>query len=227
MQVTQTLRKAAQVGSDRPLTIFGNRTRTAGEVIERVRLAGALHALGVAPGDRVAMLSLNSDRYLEYCSRCRGPARVLNPMNIRWSRREIAYSLNDCEHPVLLVDDTFAPVVPGVRGRARRPTVIHAGDGRPPEGMLSYEALVAGPSRSRTRAAAATSLAGVFYTGGTTGSPKGVDAQPRQPARLGPGQRGHRRVHVAGRRLLHAAPMFHLADRRRVGRRATSWAAPT
>jgi len=50
VQVTQTLRKAAQVGSDRPLTIFGNRTRTAGEVVDRVRRAAAvLPELGVAP----------------------------------------------------------------------------------------------------------------------------------------------------------------------------------
>ena len=35
--------------------------------------------------------------------------------------------------------------------------------------MLSFEALIAGTSRCRTRAAAATSLAGIFYTGGTTG----------------------------------------------------------
>ena len=98
MQVTQTLRKAAQVGSDRPLTIFGNRTRTAGEVVDRVRRAAAvLTELGVAPGDRVGILALNSDRYFELLFATPWAGAVVNPVNVRWSVEEIGYSLVDCD----------------------------------------------------------------------------------------------------------------------------------
>ena len=57
MEITQALHRAAQQTPDLPATICGDRVRTWAECLDRVaRLAGALHALGVGPGDRVAML---------------------------------------------------------------------------------------------------------------------------------------------------------------------------
>ncbi|HSI55446.1 MAG TPA: AMP-binding protein, partial [Ramlibacter sp.] len=65
--MTQALHRAMQQRPAAVATVFGERQRTWRELGERVaRLAAGLRALGVAPGDRVAMLSLNSDRYLEY-----------------------------------------------------------------------------------------------------------------------------------------------------------------
>ena len=145
MQVTQTLRKAAQVGSDRPLTIFGNRTRTAGEVIERVRrAAAALTELGVAPGDRVGILALNSDRYFELLFATPWAGAVVNPVNVRWSVEEIGYSLVDCDTRVLFVDDTFAPMVDALRRRVPDlGAVVFIGENEPPAGVPTYEALIA------------------------------------------------------------------------------------
>ena len=66
MYLTQGLHRAVQQRPDQAMTIFGERRRTYREVADRVaRLAGALRELGVREGDRVAMLSLNSDRYSE------------------------------------------------------------------------------------------------------------------------------------------------------------------
>ena len=66
MYLTQGLHRAVQQYPDRPMTIHGDRVRTAAEVHDRVaRLAGALRGLGVGDGDRVAILALNSDRYHE------------------------------------------------------------------------------------------------------------------------------------------------------------------
>jgi acyl-CoA synthetase (AMP-forming)/AMP-acid ligase II len=64
---------------------YGGRQRTFRELVDRVaRLAGALQALGMEPGGRVAMLSLNSDRYLEYQMAVPWGGGVLNPCNTRW-----------------------------------------------------------------------------------------------------------------------------------------------
>jgi acyl-CoA synthetase (AMP-forming)/AMP-acid ligase II len=67
MYLTQALHRAVQQHPDRIASIFGTRRRTFAEFADRVaRLAGALQKLGMKPGDRVAMLGLNSDRHLEY-----------------------------------------------------------------------------------------------------------------------------------------------------------------
>ena len=69
----------------------------------------------------------------------------------------------------------------------------------------------------RTHAAAATTLAGVFYTGGTTGFPKGVMLSHAQLLTSALGTAATGAFVAPSGRLLHAAPMFHLADLRRVG----------
>jgi acyl-CoA synthetase (AMP-forming)/AMP-acid ligase II len=52
------------------------------------------------PGDRVAMLALNSDRYLEYLMGVPWGSGVLNPCNIRWRPAEIAYSVDDSQSSI-------------------------------------------------------------------------------------------------------------------------------
>ena len=67
MQTTQVLRRALQVDADAEATVMGSRRRNYRQLYDRVsRLAGALRALGIDKGDRVAILALNSDRYMEY-----------------------------------------------------------------------------------------------------------------------------------------------------------------
>ena len=82
MNITHGLRRVVQVNPDGLATVFGTRRRTWRETGERVaRLAAGFRALGVNAGDRVAVLSLNSDRYLEvylatgWAGRRRGPAQ--------------------------------------------------------------------------------------------------------------------------------------------------------
>ena len=67
MGITQCVNRAVQQNNAGIVTRFGGRTRRWAEFAGRVaRLAGGLRALGVEPGDRVAILALNSDRYLEF-----------------------------------------------------------------------------------------------------------------------------------------------------------------
>lgn len=214
MYLTQGLHRAVQQNPHAVATVFGGRQRTFGEVADRVaRLAGALRALGVGDGDRVAMLSLNSDRYHEYLLAVPWANAVLNPVNIRWSPAEIAYSLRDSGSCVLLVDDAFATMLPALqRACPELTTVIHTGDGPTPPGTLSYEQLVVRSAPIEDARRSGDELAGLFYTGGTTGHPKGVMLSHANlmVSALGLTSTGY--LFGPGTRYLHAAPMFHLAD---------------
>ena len=222
MYLTQGLHRAVQKHPDAEATIFGDRRRTFAEVLGRVgRLAAALRTHGVGSGDRVAMLSLNSDRYNEYLLAVPWADAVLNPVNIRWSPAEIAYSLRDSDTRILLIDDAFAPMLPALRAAAPElATVIHAGDGPTPEGALSYEELVAGHEPIEDARRGGDQLAGLFYTGGTTGHPKGVMLSHANLMISAFGILATGRLFGPGTRCLHAAPMFHLAD-------LASWNATT
>ncbi|MBM7060551.1 long-chain-fatty-acid--CoA ligase [Pseudomonas sp. UL073] len=214
MYYTQALHRAVQQHPQRLATIFGERCHTYAEFGERVaRLAAALQALGMASGDRIAMLSLNSDRYLEYLFAVPWGGGVLNPCNTRWSAAEILYSLDDSASSMLLVDDAFLPLAKAfIADASTLRQVIYCGEGDTPAGMHSYEALIADHAPMTDVARRGDDLLGVFYTGGTTGFPKGVMISHNGMgysslalhAELGPT--------LADGVYLHSAPMFHLAD---------------
>jgi len=213
MHLTQSLHRNAQQDPDGVATVYGDRTTTWAESIARVaRLAAGLRSLGVADGDRVAILSLNSDRYHEYLFGTWWAGGVVNPVNVRWSAAEIAYSLEDSETRVLFVDDTFTPAVASIQAASPGlTTVVHCGDGPTPEGMRSFDSLLdEGTVEDALRGG--DDLAGVFYTGGTTGFPKGVMLSHRNLLTSSLGSAASGDFVVPGGRLLHAAPMFHLAD---------------
>jgi acyl-CoA synthetase (AMP-forming)/AMP-acid ligase II len=214
MYLTQTLHRALQQGPDRPISVFGERTRTVAQCADRVaRFAGALRGLGVAEGDRVGILALNSDRYHEYLLAVPWADAVLNPVNIRWSPAEISFSLAESQTRVLLVDDMFAPMLPALRAaHPELATVIFIGEGPVPEGMLGYEELIAGSAPVADARRGGDALLGIYYTGGTTGMPKGVMLSHNNLLTSAMGSLATGDFITPHGRLLHAAPMFHLAD---------------
>ena len=140
------------------------------------RLAGALHRLGVRPGDRVATLGWNHFQHLEAYFAIPLAGGVLHTLNLRLHPDEIAFIVNDADDSLVLVDESLLPLWEQVAPRTRvaRAIVVGAARGVPP-GNLDYEALLedAGPLEAITdpdeRSAAA-----MCYTTGTTGQPKGV-----------------------------------------------------
>ncbi len=158
MYLTQGLHRCLQQTPGRTATVFRTRRQTFRQLGDRVaRLAGALRQLGMAEGDRVSMLALNSDRYIEYMLSVWWGGGVLNPVNTRWSVPEIVYSLDDCDTGILIVDDHFLPMVPGIVASAsRKPVLIHAGDGPRPPACCRTNSSWPRPRRSKMRSAAAT-----------------------------------------------------------------------
>src|SRR3954452_5856913 len=166
MYLTQGLHRAVQQHPTAIATICAGRTRTHAETVDRIaRLAAALRGLGLRDGDRAAMLSLNSDRFHEFLGATFWAGGVVVPVNIRWAIPEIAESLAEVDARVLVVDDFFAAYLDGIRDAPPRLRhVIHAGDGRIPEGALSFEALIAGPEPMEDVRRGGTALAAIFYT---------------------------------------------------------------
>ncbi|AQV94703.1 fatty-acid--CoA ligase [Cupriavidus necator] len=213
MYMTQGLHRSLQQRPNDIAVRFQGKGLTFAEYGARVaRLAGALRALGVATGDHVAMYSLNSARYLEYFLAVPWAGAVLNPVNIRWSPAEILYSFDESETVVMIVDDTFKEAGAKVAAESRTLRhVIYAGDGDTPPGMLDYEALIAQSEPIEDAFRQGDDLAGIFYTGGTTGFPKGVMLSHANliwaaSCSLIAG------AYSGEARYLHAMPMFHLAD---------------
>ena len=214
MRITQSLHNAVQQAPERTSTVCGTRRRTVAETFDRVsRLAGALQGLGVTPGDRVGVYAMNSDRYYELYFAVPWAGGVINPVNTRWSAIEVAYSLVDCQTEVLVVDDTFAPSVPALREAfPGLRAVIFSGEGETPEGMLNFETLVAEAEPVADVERGGDDLFGIFYTGGTTGEPKGVMLSHQACLTSAMGCLVTTDVFTRGGVTLHAAPMFHLAD---------------
>jgi acyl-CoA synthetase (AMP-forming)/AMP-acid ligase II len=214
MQLTQGLHRSLQTTPDRPATIFGTRVRTFREQADRVaRLAAGLRALGVGVGDRVGILALNSDRYAEYLLAVPWAGGVLNPVNVRWNVAEIAYALNDSRTCCLLVDDSFVAAAEALRDNCPDlEWLVYCGDESTPRGMVNYEELVAAHQPAPDARRCGDDLAGIFYTGGTTGFPKGVMLSHRNMMTSALGSAATGQILPEGSVLLHAAPMFHLAD---------------
>jgi acyl-CoA synthetase (AMP-forming)/AMP-acid ligase II len=176
-------------------------TLTYGELATRARgMAAGLDHLGVAHGERVAIVSPNSGRFLTSYFGVSGYGRVLVPINFRLTAAEIAYIVEHSGASVLLYDPELAGVVADIPVRHR-----YALDGvddadlfaPAPEGV----APAAWPGQE-------DDTCSVNYTSGTTARPKGVQLTHRNcwinavtfGWHTGVGDRDV---------LLHTLPMFH------------------
>jgi long-chain acyl-CoA synthetase len=194
--------------------VFGNRRWSWREVGERVaRLASGLRSLNANPGDRAAILSLNSDRYLELYLATAWAGVVIVPLNIRWSHAETADALNDCRPNVLLIDKAFVSIGIALAQAIPDLKLIYADEGDVPPEAEDYEALLERSEPIPDAMRAGNDLAGIFYTGGTTGRSKGVmlshgNLMTSALSALGEFDGGAADAAI----YLHAAPMFHLAN---------------
>jgi len=212
MHLTQSLKRALQLNPQGVATISGERQRTWCEFHQRITCAAAgLSGLGLEKKDRVAILSLNSDRYFELVYALPWAGLISVPLNIRLAPAEIVFLLNDSGARVLCVDEAFSAMLPEFKGKLDTvETIVYMGDNEF-DGAESYEALVKKSDAIADAGAGGDDVAGIFYTGGTTGLPKGVMLTHDNLV-----SNGLNAVHGFGfdknSRYLHAAPMFHAAD---------------
>ena len=183
------------------------------------KLKSSLVALGVKKGDRVALLMLNDFRYVELMYAITALGAIVVPLNIRFSVTENIYVLNDAAAEVLFIHTEFLPALATLKDQV--PAIQHVvlAEDRDVSGftdysnVLSYEELLEKETVEVLDfdGVEEEDVAGIFYTGGTTGRSKGVMLT-------------HRNLQVNAFHVamnlhykksdiyLHAGPMFHLAD---------------
>jgi fatty-acyl-CoA synthase len=160
--IGRLLRDRARATPQRVAIDCGGRLVTYRELDERSeRLAGTLLASGLARGDRVATLTMNSVEHVEAFFACAKAGLVLAPLSWRLTPAEIAYQLDDAEPGAFLVeegcDELADDALANARARPARHRLGDVGGGGPVAGGVDgQDGLL------------------LVYTSGTTGKPKGA-----------------------------------------------------
>ncbi len=199
-------------------TATGRERTTYAEWAARTRLlGGAFETLGLAPDARVGTFAWNTARHLElyYAAPCSG--RVCHTLNIRLFPEQVTYAVNHAEDEIIFVDRSllpiFLPLVPTFT-TVKHLVVMDDGadhevptdDGR----WLDYEELLAGAQPADFHAHDEHRAAGMCYTSGTTGNPKGVVYSHRSQVLHGLMCMTADAVAISERdTVLPVVPMFH------------------
>jgi len=155
------LERARATAPDLPAAICAGLRLTHAELYDRVRrVIGGLRALGLNEGARVAVVGPNCHRYLELYLAVPAGGFVLVPLNARHTERELRYALTDAGASVLFATEAY---------RALADSVAHF-----VELPAGYDRLLENGPSGDWGEVGEHHLAGLFYTGGTTGAAKGV-----------------------------------------------------
>ena len=182
------------------------------------QLAQALGALQLRDGDAVGTVAWNTHRHLEIYYGVSGMGAIVHTVNPRLHPSQLVYVLNHAKDRALFVDLTFLPLVEAVHDQlesVRQVVVLTDRAHMPPSkipGALCYEELLAAhagdyewPTFDENEAA------GICYTSGTTGHPKGVVYSHRSTVLHAYGVALPGGIPVGpGEALLPVVPMFHV-----------------
>jgi acyl-CoA synthetase (AMP-forming)/AMP-acid ligase II len=141
------------------------------------RLANALLGLGLAKGERVAVLAYNCLEWAEIYAATAKAGLVAVPINFRLVGREIRFIAADAEVSAFIVQDALVQLIGDIRSDlACAPgRFIHFGAKPCPAGFRDYEALLESASSTEPAHQATAQDPGMLmYTSGTTGNPKGA-----------------------------------------------------
>ncbi|MBK1639816.1 hypothetical protein CKO24_12275 [Rhodothalassium salexigens DSM 2132] len=155
------------------LDLASGRRRSYAQLHERVaRVAGFLRARGVGPGDRVAVLAMNSTDMLDIQFAAWRLGAAYLPINFRLTPAEIAYIVGDAGPALFIVDTAFPETVAAFADNAAVGAMVAmdglGGDTAFERGVAAAEPVWAMVDQPRE------TLCMLMYSSGTTGRPKGV-----------------------------------------------------
>jgi len=161
--IVNPLRRAELTAGKEEGFVSGGRRLTFGEFVSRCRRLGTvLSDLGIGRNDRVAIVAFNSIELMELYCGIPAAGRVQVPLNFRWADPELEYAIKDAGANVLFIDRDPGPLAEVVD------TVVRLDTG-------DYDARLAAVEETDFDVTLRPDdLAGLFYTGGTTGASKGV-----------------------------------------------------
>jgi acyl-CoA synthetase (AMP-forming)/AMP-acid ligase II len=205
--IPETLRTSAARCPDREALVFGGNRWSYRELYEEVeRSAAALAARGAAPGERVLLISPNSEAFVVAAYAVLRTGAILVPGNPRNAPPEVAHLVRDSGAGIVLYAPELADVVTrGVAQSGADPQLLPLAG---PVG-LAAEARTAHPPLTHVPAEYDDAL--LLYTSGTTGAPKGALFDHHRALWVAvnvSGATGYR----DGDRTLHVAPLYHAAQ---------------
>lgn len=181
------IRRAANLYPDYPATIHDNTTHSWGETYVRCkRVASALQAHGVKPGDTVAVMLPNIPEMFESHFSVPMIGAVLNAINTRLDAKTVAFILRHAEAKVLFADAEFSAVLKEAleilaeESPGQTLLVVDIEDasfvGGEKIGSMTYDDLLASGTETFEWELPANEWSAISlnYTSGTTGDPKGV-----------------------------------------------------
>ena len=146
-----------------------------------LRVAKALSSEGVCLGDRIATMAWNTDRHMEVWYGIMGIGAICHTLNPRLFAEQLVYIINHAEDRILFVDLTFVPLVEALASKlpSIKKYIILTNDAHMPDTALpnaiAYETwLAAHDTDFAWSSFDENTAAGLCYTSGTTGNPKGV-----------------------------------------------------
>ena len=152
----------------------GRQTSFAEFDIKTNRVANALIALGVKPGERIAYLGKNSDIYFELLMGAMKANVVMAPVNWRLAGPEVAFIVGDCKAPVLFVGPEFITQVRNIKPQLPDVRTVITTEGGAPEWQDFTAWRDAASGDDPKVPISPKDIAIQLYTSGTTGKPKGA-----------------------------------------------------
>lgn len=196
---------------DRACLIYEDRQWSYAEFAAEVeRVARAFAALGLRPGQCVAILLPNCSEFLCTVFAMARTGGVFVPLNTAQTAGELQYLLAHSEARYLLTTDAFMPLIQGIRRDCPELKQVIALDPPGGKGVLGWDEFIRGAERRPALAEVSPEdMASIIYTSGTTDRPKGVMLKHHAFA-FAPSHRARALGWTAADRVLVVMPLFHV-----------------
>lgn len=176
MNLVEYIFKAAREKDrwSQPAILYEDGQVTYGQLLHLVkRYSGMIRALGIKPGDRVAIVACDCPEFIISFLGTVAVGAVAVPVSTMLSAAELEYILNHCDATAAVITPDQALKLREIRNNLPRLKTILLVDTEA-EGMLSFSHMLSGSDEAAIEPASEDTLAFILYTSGSTGQPKGA-----------------------------------------------------